>query len=111
MLCGSRASRADNCSRSSGDSSAYARVVRDFYDALGRGDLEAAGTFLTDDSALRVPGRSTDTGDCAGREAVVGFVVKAATLSQGTLKLHPPPPGRRRGGRRARDVHRDAAGP
>ncbi|WP_185949459.1 nuclear transport factor 2 family protein [Microbispora sp. KK1-11] len=37
---------------------------------------------------LHVPGRSTNTGDHAGREAVVGFVVKAATLSQGTLKLH-----------------------
>ncbi|GLW25406.1 nuclear transport factor 2 family protein [Microbispora triticiradicis] len=64
-----------------------ARVVRGFYDALSGGDLEAAGAFLTDDSVLHVPGKSTNTGDYAGREAVIGFVLKAATLSQGTLKL------------------------
>ncbi|MEU0480853.1 nuclear transport factor 2 family protein [Streptosporangium sp. NPDC006013] len=63
------------------------QTVKDFYEALGKGDLDAATALLTDDSVLHVPGRSTNTGTYEGREAVIGFVVKAATLSQGTLRL------------------------
>ncbi|MFI6458470.1 nuclear transport factor 2 family protein [Streptosporangium amethystogenes] len=64
-----------------------AQTVRDFYEALDKGDLDAATALLTDDSVLHVPGRSTNTGTYEGQEAVIGFVVKAATLSQGTLRL------------------------
>ncbi|WP_219471835.1 nuclear transport factor 2 family protein [Nonomuraea rhizosphaerae] len=63
------------------------RIVHDFYDALTRGDLEAAGRALAPDSVLHVPGRSANTGDYMGRDAVIGFVADAAALTKGTLKL------------------------
>ncbi|MGC5015022.1 nuclear transport factor 2 family protein [Streptosporangium sp. DT93] len=65
-----------------------AQVVRDFYAALNRGDLEAARRTLAPDTVLHVPGRSSNTGDYEGREAVVGFVVGASTVTLGTLTLH-----------------------
>jgi uncharacterized protein len=64
-----------------------AQTVHDFYGALSRGDLEAARRFLTADSVLHVPGRSTNAGDYRGQDAVIGFVAKAATITQGTLQL------------------------
>ncbi|MFI6508726.1 nuclear transport factor 2 family protein [Streptosporangium sp. NPDC050855] len=64
-----------------------ARVVRDFYAALGRGDLEAARGALTPDSVLHVPGRSANTGDYEGRDAVIGFVADASAATGGTLTL------------------------
>lgn len=65
-----------------------AQIVWDFYDALDRGDMDAARRALAADTVLHVPGRSINTGDYAGREAVIGFVAKAAELTGGTLKLH-----------------------
>ncbi|GGP14661.1 nuclear transport factor 2 family protein [Nonomuraea glycinis] len=65
----------------------HAQTVHDFYDALARGDLDAAGDLLTPDAVLHVPGRSSNTGDHVGRDAVIGFVAKAAEVTRGTLRL------------------------
>ncbi|MER5422617.1 nuclear transport factor 2 family protein [Streptosporangium roseum] len=63
------------------------QVVWDFYAALDRGDLDAVRRTLAPDSVLHVPGRSSNTGDYEGREAVVAFVVNASVVTGGTLKL------------------------
>ncbi|MEV4247528.1 nuclear transport factor 2 family protein [Streptosporangium canum] len=64
-----------------------AQVVWDFYTALNRGDLDAVRRTLAPDSVLHVPGRSSNTGDYEGREAVIAFVVNASAVTGGTLKL------------------------
>ncbi|MGJ6962274.1 nuclear transport factor 2 family protein [Streptosporangium sp. G11] len=69
------------------DAQRNAQAVKDLYDALGAGDLEAAGRALTPDSVLHVPGRGANTGDYVGRDAVLGFVTHAFTVTGGTLKL------------------------
>jgi ketosteroid isomerase-like protein len=64
-----------------------AQTVQAFYDALARGDLDAAGELLTPDAVLHVPGRSSNTGAHLGRDAVLGFITKAAEVTGGTLRL------------------------
>lgn len=64
-----------------------AQTVWDFYAALNRGDLDAVRRTLTPDAVLHVPGRSSNTGDPEGREAIIAFVVNASAVTQGTLKL------------------------
>jgi uncharacterized protein len=64
-----------------------AQTVWDFYNALNRGDLDGVRRTLTPDAVLHVPGRSSNTGDHEGREAIIAFVVNAAAVTQGTLRL------------------------
>lgn len=64
-----------------------AQVVRDFYAALAVGDIGTAAAMIADDAVLHVPGRSPNTGDYAGREAILGFVAHAHELTGGTLRL------------------------
>ena len=64
-----------------------ASVVREMYEALSAGDLERAGAFIAEDAVLHVPGRSPNTGDHVGRDAIIGFVVHAHEATGGTLSL------------------------
>ncbi len=64
-----------------------ARVVREFYAALTAGDIATAAGMIAEDAVLHVPGRSPNTGDYAGREAILGFVAHAHELTGGTLQL------------------------
>jgi len=58
-----------------------------WYEALAGGDFTAAAQTLTEDTVLHVPGRSSNTGVYRGREAVLGFVGRAAEVTGGTLDL------------------------
>lgn len=64
-----------------------AAAVREMYEALSAGDIERAARFIAEDAVLHVPGRSRNTGDYAGRDAILGFVVHAHELTGGTLRL------------------------
>ncbi|WP_217913946.1 nuclear transport factor 2 family protein [Miltoncostaea marina] len=64
-----------------------AAAVREMYEALSAGDLERAAACIAEDAVLHVPGRSPNTGDHAGREAIIAFVVHAHELTGGTLRL------------------------
>jgi hypothetical protein len=64
-----------------------AASVRDMYAALAAGEIERAAAFIAEDAVLHVPGRSANTGDYAGRDAIIGFVVHAHEVTGGTLRL------------------------
>lgn len=64
-----------------------AAAVREMYEALVAGDLARAGGLIAEDAVLHVPGRSANTGDYVGREAILGFVAHAHEVSGGTLRL------------------------
>jgi ketosteroid isomerase-like protein len=61
--------------------------LAELYRHLQRGDLASAASTLTVDSVLHVPGQSTNTGDYAGRDAVLGFVTRASQTTGGTLTM------------------------
>ncbi len=71
----------------SGTAERNAQTVRDLYAALIAGDLAGAGALIAEDAVLHVPGRSQNTGDYAGREAILGFVAHAHEITGGTLRL------------------------
>ena len=58
-----------------------------WYDALRAGDLATAAGALAEDTVLHVPGRSSNTGTYAGRQAVLEFVAHAAEVTGGTLDI------------------------
>lgn len=71
-----------------GTAEANATAVREMYAALVAGDMEGAAARIAEDAVLHVPGRSPNTGDYAGRDAILGFVAHAHEATGGTLRLH-----------------------
>jgi uncharacterized protein len=64
-------------------------LLRELYDALGTGRLEAVLGLLTEGVKAHVPGRSLVSGEYIGRDAVAGYVGKLVELSGGTLRFEP----------------------
>ena len=63
-----------------------ANVVRRFYEAFARGDIEAARSCFDHDAVWHLPGRSPIAGDHRGVDAIVRFFWKLKELSGGTFK-------------------------
>lgn len=66
---------------------ANADVLRRYYAAVAEGDLAAAAALLDPDVVVHVPGRSVNTGDHVGRDAVMTFLAEASALTEGTLEF------------------------
>lgn len=64
-----------------------AELLREAYDAFGRGDIPTVVGLFAEEIAWHVPGRSPLSGDYRGHEGVVGFFSRAMELSGGTLRV------------------------
>jgi len=63
-------------------------VVRGGYAAFGRGDIEALQSqFFAPDVRWHFPGRSPFAGDYVGLAEVLGWLVRSAEASGGTLRV------------------------
>jgi uncharacterized protein len=62
-------------------------LIRQGYEAFGKGDIPAVMEILADDIVWHVPGRSQIAGDYQGPEAVMGFFGKLQELSGGSFRL------------------------
>ena len=65
---------------------ANAKVVRRFYDAWGRDDMETTRSCFVHDAVWHLPGRSSIAGDHQGVDAIFRFFGKLRELSGGTFK-------------------------
>jgi ketosteroid isomerase-like protein len=63
-----------------------AKVVRRFYDAFARGDMETTKTCFVQNALWHLPGRSAIAGDYRGVDAIFRFFGKLRELSGGTFK-------------------------
>jgi ketosteroid isomerase-like protein len=63
-----------------------AKVVRRFYVAFGRGDLDAARTCFAHEAVWHLPGRSPIAGDHQGVDAIMRLLGKLKADSGGTFK-------------------------
>ena len=61
-------------------------LLRNAYDAQGRGDIEAYLALLSDDFVLHMPGRSRIAGDYPGKDEVRRHFREVAELSGGTFR-------------------------
>ena len=59
-------------------------VVRESFAAFGRGDIDAAQKYWTDDIRCHVAGRSPIAGDFEGQKQMVGEITRLSALSGGT---------------------------
>ena len=64
-----------------------AELLREAYDAFGRGDIPTVVGLFAEEITWHVPGRSPLSGDYRGHEEVVGFFSRAMELSGGTLRV------------------------
>ena len=62
-------------------------LVRESFAAYGRGDLDAARKYQTDDIRYHQPGRNPTAGDYEGQEQVMQLFARLFELSGGTLSL------------------------
>ena len=62
------------------------QLLRRLYEAQARGDIEAYLSFLSDDVALHVPGRSRIAGDYEGKAEVRRHFREMTELSGGTFR-------------------------
>ena len=63
-----------------------AAIVGSFYDALGRGDVEAVARLCTPEITVHVPGASPLAGLYSGRDAALGFLGKMQAAAAGTYR-------------------------
>ena len=63
-----------------------AKVVRWFYDAFGRSDLDTARTCFARDAVWYLPGRSPIAGEHRGVDAIMRLLGKLRADSGGTFK-------------------------
>ena len=62
-------------------------LLRSFYAAFSRGDMEALFNALADDIVFHVPGRTQISGEHRGKEQLTDFFQKVGELSRGTVGL------------------------
>ena len=62
-------------------------LVRESFAAYGRGDLDAARKYQTDDIRYHQPGRNPTAGDYEGQEQVIGVMARFGELTGGTLSI------------------------
>jgi ketosteroid isomerase-like protein len=62
-------------------------LIRQGYEAFGKGDLQKLGELFTPDVIWHAPGRNPISGDYKGQEEVFGVFGKIAELTGGTFKL------------------------
>lgn len=70
-----------------GTAEANARLARDLYQASIDADLETLVALLHPEVVFHVPGTGVNAGDHRGHDGVVGFLLTAATVTEGTLQL------------------------
>jgi len=63
-----------------------ATVLRGFYDALARGDIQAVSDLCSPDITVAMPGRSPLAGLYSGRDAAIGFLGRMQAASGGTFR-------------------------
>jgi hypothetical protein len=67
-----------------------ARLLRSFFDALGRRDVPAAFVLIAPDTVWRFPGREGQlAGEHKGPAAILEFLGKVMALTGGTFHLEP----------------------
>ncbi len=62
-------------------------IVRAYFDAVKRGDLEAVGAALHDDLVWHQPGASSVSGRYAGKQQVFGLLGRFMEISQGSFRI------------------------
>ena len=62
-------------------------LLRQGYDAFGRGDMEWLDEHFADDIVWHVPGHNPFSGDHRGKEAVFALFAKQMELTEGSLRL------------------------
>lgn len=62
-------------------------LLRQGYEAFGRGDMEWLNEHFTDDLVWHVPGQNPISGDHRGKDAVFSLFAKQMELTEGTLRL------------------------
>jgi ketosteroid isomerase-like protein len=62
-------------------------LLRQGYDAFGRGDMEWLNEHFADDIVWHVPGQNPFAGDHRGKEAVFALFAKQMELTGGSLRL------------------------
>jgi uncharacterized protein len=62
-------------------------LLRQGYEAFGRGDMEWLNEHFADDLVWHVPGQNPFSGDHRGKEAVFSLFAKQMELTGGTLRL------------------------
>ena len=66
-----------------------AEVVRNGYDAFGKGDLETLRELISADVVWKVPGKNLVSGEKKGIEATLAYFTQLFELSDGTVKAEP----------------------
>jgi len=66
-----------------------ADVVRNGYDAFGKGDLETLRELISADVVWKVPGKNLVSGEKKGIEATLAYFTQLFELSDGTVKAEP----------------------
>ncbi|MFB4313455.1 nuclear transport factor 2 family protein [Actinomadura sp. 21ATH] len=66
-----------------------AALIREGYNAFGKGDMDIIRTLLDDRVVHRVPGRGPLCGEYRTPEEVLGFYVRVFELSGGTFRTEP----------------------
>jgi ketosteroid isomerase-like protein len=64
-----------------------ADLVRNGYEAFGRGDFDAVLASWADDIEWHIGGRGPLSGDYHGKDEVMGFFAKLGELTDGTFRL------------------------
>jgi ketosteroid isomerase-like protein len=62
-------------------------LLRQGYDAFGRGDMEWLTEHFADDIVWHVPGQNPFAGDHRGKEAIFALFAKQMELTGGSLRL------------------------
>ncbi|HEY1926160.1 MAG TPA: nuclear transport factor 2 family protein [Caulobacteraceae bacterium] len=62
-------------------------LIKNAYDAFGRGDVPGVLALFADDILWHVPGRGPLSGDYRGHAEVVGFFERFMALSGGTFRI------------------------
>lgn len=64
-----------------------ARVVRDLYAAITRGDLTRVLSLLAEDVVFHIPGTGANAGDWRGPEGVLQMLARTHELTSGSLRV------------------------
>jgi ketosteroid isomerase-like protein len=63
------------------------QIVRNVYEAFGKGDMEAVGDVLADDIVWRWPGRHPLAGDCHSKVELFKLLGQVAEETSGTERV------------------------
>ncbi|MFE5940672.1 nuclear transport factor 2 family protein [Streptomyces sp. NPDC056470] len=67
-----------------------AKLLRDFYSAFTRGDVEAAKKFVTADFLMHVPGKGTNAGEYWGPDGLAAFMKNIQAWNGGAFAMQVP---------------------